>query len=80
MLLFVILPPAPSRKALPLIRCVASSLVGVSMTGYACLPRQAARARAAFPSATLHWFDHSGHFPMWDMPRETTALILQAAR
>ncbi|MEZ0495763.1 alpha/beta fold hydrolase [Sphingomonas sp. IW22] len=43
-----------------------------------CLPRQASRAIEAFPSATLHWFDHSGHFPMWDMPRETTAVILQA--
>lgn len=43
-----------------------------------CLPRQATRAMAAFPSATLHWFEHSGHFPMWDMPRETTAVILQA--
>ncbi|UZK70576.1 alpha/beta fold hydrolase [Sphingomonas sp. S1-29] len=45
-----------------------------------CLPRQAARAMAAFPSATLHWFEHSGHFPMWDMPHETTAVILQATR
>jgi pimeloyl-ACP methyl ester carboxylesterase len=45
-----------------------------------CLPRQAARAMAAFPSATLHWFEHSGHFPMWDMPREATAVILQATR
>jgi len=45
-----------------------------------CLPRQAKRALAAFPSATLHWFDGSGHFPMWDMPHETTAVILQATR
>ena len=45
-----------------------------------CLPRQAARALAAFPSATLHWFERSGHFPMWDTPREATAVILQAAR
>lgn len=45
-----------------------------------CLPRQAIRARAAFPSATLHWFKHSGHFPMWDMPHEATAVILQATR
>ncbi len=43
-----------------------------------CLPRQAKRATAAFPSATLHWFDRSGHFPMWDMPREATAVILEA--
>jgi len=45
-----------------------------------CLPRQATRAMAAFPSATLHWFDHSGHFPVWDMPRAATAVILQATR
>lgn len=45
-----------------------------------CLPRQAARASAAFPSATLHWFDQSGHFPMWDMPREAASVILEATR
>lgn len=45
-----------------------------------CLPRQAARAKAAFPSAELHWFDSSGHFPMWDMPEETVAVILAATQ
>lgn len=45
-----------------------------------CLPRQAPRAIAAFPSATLHWFEHSGHFPVWDMPREATAVILRTTR
>lgn len=45
-----------------------------------CLPRQATRATAAFPSATLHWFEQSGHFPVWDMPREATAVILEATR
>ncbi|MBY0521109.1 MAG: alpha/beta fold hydrolase [Sphingomonas sp.] len=45
-----------------------------------CLPRQAARAQAAFPSAELHWFESSGHFPMWDMPQETVAVILGATR
>ena len=43
-----------------------------------CLPRQAARAQAAFPSATVHWFASSGHFPAWDMPDETIAVILAA--
>ncbi|HEX8415715.1 MAG TPA: alpha/beta fold hydrolase [Sphingomicrobium sp.] len=43
-----------------------------------CLPRQAARALAAFPSAQLHWFESSGHFPMWDSPEETVAVILDA--
>jgi pimeloyl-ACP methyl ester carboxylesterase len=41
-----------------------------------CLPRQAARAQAAFPSARLHWFDDCGHLPAWDQPEATTRLIL----
>jgi pimeloyl-ACP methyl ester carboxylesterase len=45
-----------------------------------CLPRQAARAMAAFPSAELHWFESSGHFPMWDMPEETVEVVLSATR
>lgn len=45
-----------------------------------CLPKQAARAQAAFPSADLHWFETSGHFPMWDMPEETVAVILAATQ
>ncbi len=43
-----------------------------------CLPRQAKRAMVAFPSAKLHWFEHSGHFPHWDEPEATTKLILSA--
>ena len=42
------------------------------------LPRQAARASAAFPHATVHWFERCGHFPMWDAPAETVELVLQA--
>ncbi|WP_324806795.1 alpha/beta fold hydrolase [Sphingomonas sp. LY29] len=45
-----------------------------------CLPRQAKRAMHAFPEAKLHWFEHSGHFPMWDQPAETVAMILEATR
>ena len=41
-----------------------------------CLPRQAARAQAAFPTAALHWFDACGHLPAWDQPQATTRLIL----
>lgn len=40
-----------------------------------CWPVQAFRAQAAFPSARLHWFEHSGHFPLWDEPDETVRLI-----
>lgn len=42
------------------------------------LPTQAERAVAAFPGARLHWFDHSGHFPMFDEPDAALSLILSA--
>ena len=42
-----------------------------------CLVRQAARAAAAFPSATLKWFEHSGHFPAWDEPAATADCVLR---
>ena len=42
------------------------------------LPRQAPRAQAAFPHATLHWFERCGHFPMWDRPAETIEVVLRA--
>jgi pimeloyl-ACP methyl ester carboxylesterase len=45
-----------------------------------CLPRQAARAQAAFPTSQLHWFESSGHFPAWDMPEQTVEVILEATR
>lgn len=43
-----------------------------------CLPQQAERATAAFPKAAVHWFERSGHFPMWDQPEETVRVILDA--
>lgn len=45
-----------------------------------CLPRQAQRALTLFPDATLHWFEHSGHYPQWDMPSETAKVILDTTR
>ena len=41
-----------------------------------CFPAQAPRALAKFPDARLHWFEHCGHFPQWDVPAEATRLIL----
>lgn len=41
------------------------------------LPRQAARAQAAFPSARLHWFERCSHFPHWDLPADTARVILE---
>ena len=43
-----------------------------------CLPGQASRAMAAFPEARLHWFERSGHYPIWDCPNEAVELILSA--
>ncbi len=64
-------PAAPSTKRL---------VIGWGRHDRLCLARQARRAEAAFPSAKLHWFEHSGHFPMWDEPEETVAMILDATR
>ena len=41
-----------------------------------CLPRQAGRATALFPDARVHWFAHSGHFPVWDVPQDAARVIL----
>jgi pimeloyl-ACP methyl ester carboxylesterase len=41
-----------------------------------CFPSEAKRAVTLFPDARLHWFEHCGHFPQWDVPRETVRLIL----
>ncbi len=43
-----------------------------------CFPGQAEKALALFPHARLVWFDHCGHFPHWDRPRETIDCILRA--
>lgn len=40
-------------------------------------PHQAQRALAQFPTAVLHWFEKSGHFPHWDEPEQTVQLILE---
>ena len=53
-------------------------LIGWGRKDRLCLPQQAQRAMTAFPRATLHWFERSGHFPMWDQPEETIQVILDA--
>jgi pimeloyl-ACP methyl ester carboxylesterase len=53
-------------------------VIGWGRNDRLCLPKQATRAMAAFPEARLHWFEHSGHFPMWDQREETVRLILEA--
>lgn len=41
-------------------------------------PSQAQTATRLFPDAQLHWFDHAGHFPHWDVPEDTARLILRS--
>lgn len=43
-----------------------------------CPPRQADRARAAFPDAAFHWFEGSGHYSIWDCPQQAVELILRS--
>ena len=42
-----------------------------------CLPRQASRARAAFPQASFHRLRGSGHYSIWDKPRDVADIILE---
>ena len=51
--------------------------IGWGRQDHLLLPRQAARALVAFPSAHLHWFKGCGHFPHWDQPAETARVILE---
>lgn len=42
-----------------------------------CFPEQAHRAAVKFPTARLHWFEHSGHYSWWDEPEAVVHLIEQ---
>ncbi|MDQ2804140.1 MAG: alpha/beta hydrolase [Pseudomonadota bacterium] len=53
-------------------------VVGWGRNDRVCFPSQAKKAIALFPGATLHWFERCGHFPHWDVPEQTTRLILTA--
>lgn len=52
--------------------------IGWGRKDHLLLPRQAERARVAFPQSHLHWFSDCGHFPQWDQPDETARVILEA--
>lgn len=67
--------PAQQGPAAP---STGNVVIGWGRSDCLCLPRQAKRAIAAFPSAKLHWFERCGHFPMWDQPEQTVQLILSS--
>ena len=71
------LAAAPKQEG-PAARGAGPVTIGWGRHDRLCLPAQAERAHAAFPGSTLHWFEHSGHFPMWDEPGEALELILRA--
>ncbi|QIK79898.1 alpha/beta hydrolase [Sphingomonas piscis] len=52
--------------------------IGWGRHDHLCIPAQAERACRAFPGSRMVWFEHSGHFPMWDEPNATADLILEA--
>ena len=45
-----------------------------------CPPRQAPRARAAFPQGKFHWIRGSGHYSIWDKPGDVAEIILEGTR
>lgn len=55
-----------------------SVVIGWGRKDRVTLPRQAERAMEKFPEAELHWFENSGHYPLWDEPAETVELILSS--
>lgn len=42
-----------------------------------CLPSQAPRSRAAFTQAAFHCIKGSGHYSIWDKPRDVADIILE---
>jgi pimeloyl-ACP methyl ester carboxylesterase len=62
----------------PAARGTGEVVIGWGSHDRLCLPQQAERAAKAFPGSRLHWFKHSGHFPLWDEPDATAQVILDA--
>ncbi|WP_460503328.1 alpha/beta fold hydrolase [Hymenobacter agri] len=64
------------QKPAPRGSITAPLVIGWGRHDRVCFPAQAPRALAKFPDARLHWFEHCGHFPQWDVPTEAARLIL----
>ena len=70
------LTKGPKQKGAPIGTAPGRVTIGWGRRDLVTVPRQAHRAAAAFPGATLHWFPRCGHFPQWDAPNEAVELIL----
>jgi pimeloyl-ACP methyl ester carboxylesterase len=68
----------PKQQGAPRGSLQGSAVIGWGRQDRVTFPSQAQRAQELFPDASLHWFDHCGHFPHWDQPAETVRLILEA--
>ncbi len=52
-------------------------MIGWGRQDRVCFPSQSKKALRFFPDAHVYWFEKCGHFPHWDKPAETAALILR---
>lgn len=68
----------PKQQGTPADSMRARVVIGWGRNDRVTGPSQARRAMQRFPGASLHWFEHCGHFPHWDQPELATRLILQA--
>jgi pimeloyl-ACP methyl ester carboxylesterase len=66
----------PAQQGVPPGSTRGPIVIGWGRKDRVTFPSQAKQALELFPDARLHWFDDSGHFPQWDVPRETTSVIL----
>lgn len=70
------LTKGPRQQGAPAGTAPGRIVIGWGRRDLVTVPAQAARALAAFPDATLHWFERCGHFPQFDSPAEATRVIL----
>lgn len=75
---FAALVHGPKQEGAPDGTTPGRVVIGWGRKDKVTLPRQASRAQALFPDASLHWFERSGHFPQWDEPAQTVEVILEA--
>ena len=68
----------PAQKGAPRGSMRGPVVIGWGRQDRVCLPGQSEKALRLFPDARLHWFDHAGHFPQWDVPKEAARLILSS--
>lgn len=68
----------PAQQGAPAGSLPGPVVIGWSRQDRICFPSQSKRAMELFPDATLHWFDHSGHYMHWDQPARTVDLILRS--